>query len=190
VDIGLPGVGDWVVLRDEPGPDRTATVDRLLARRTVFTRGAPGLQVRTQVVAANVDLVFVVCGLNADLNIRRSERYLARIWASGAQPSVILNKADVCEDAAGRLAEVESRCPGVPLHVTSALRAEGRAAIRASIRDGQTAAFVGSSGAGKSTLINGLLGEDRMATGEVRAGDCRGRHVTTHRQLALLPGGW
>jgi ribosome biogenesis GTPase / thiamine phosphate phosphatase len=188
-DAGVPGVGDWVVLKDEPGPDRTTTIDHLLARRTVFTRGAAGPQARAQVIAANVDLVFVVCGLDSDFNVRRIERYLARIWASGAQPAVILNKADVCEDTAGRLAEVESHCPGVPLYVTSGLRAEGLAGIRGSIRDGLTAAFVGSSGAGKSTLVNALLGEARMPTGEVRAGDGRGRHVTTHRQLVLLPGG-
>jgi len=140
-------------------------------------------------VAANVDLVFVVCGLDADYNLRRIERYLARIWAGGAQPAVILNKSDIREDAAAMVSEVEARCPGVPVHAASALRSEGVAAIRGLIRPGLTAAFVGSSGAGKSTLVNALLGEERMATGEVRAGDGRGCHVTTHRQLVLLPGG-
>lgn len=186
---GLPGVGDWVVLKAEPGEDRTAIIDHLLARRTVFTRGAAGREARTQVVAANVDLVFVVCGLDADFNVRRIERYVARIWASGAQPSVILNKADVCEDSASSVAEVESRCPGVSVLATSALRAEGLGELRASIGHGITAAFVGSSGAGKSTLVNALVGEQRMPTGEVRERDGRGCHVTTHRQLVLLPGG-
>lgn len=186
---GLPGVGDWVVLKDAPEPDRTTIIDHVLARRTVFTRGAAGRESRSQVVAANVDLVFAVCGLDADFNVRRIERYLARIWASGAEPAVILNKADICEDTAVRVAEVESLCPGVPVHLTSALRLEGLAAIRAGIRDGMTAAFVGSSGAGKSTLVNALLGEERMPTGEVRARDGRGCHITTHRQLVLLPGG-
>jgi ribosome biogenesis GTPase / thiamine phosphate phosphatase len=188
-DAGLPSVGDWVVLKEPPGPNRTAAIEHLFARRTVFTRGDPGLPARAQVIAANVDLVFVVCGLDADFNVRRIERYLARIWASGAQPLVILNKADVCEDVDVRRGEVEIRCPGVPVYVTSALRAEGLAAIRERIRDGLTAAIVGSSGAGKSTLVNALLGEDRMPTGEVRASDGRGRHVTTLRQLVLLPGG-
>ncbi len=188
-DAGVPCVGDWVVLKAPPGPDHTSTIEQLLARRTVFTRGGPGSQVSTQIIAANVDLVFVVCGLDADFNLRRIERYLARIWASGAQPLVILNKADACEDVAARRVEVESRCGGVPIYVTSALRSEGLVAIRESIRDGLTAAFVGSSGAGKSTLINALLGEDRMLTGEVRPRDGRGRHTTTHRQLVLLPGG-
>ena len=185
----LPGVGDWVVVKDDPGPDRTAMIEGVLERRTVFTRGAAGRQARAQVVAANVDLVFAVCGLDADFNVRRIERYLARIWASGAQPSVILNKADICEDTATPVAEVKGHCPGVPVHVTSALRSEGIMSVRACIRHGMTVALVGSSGAGKSTLVNALLGEDRMLTGEVRARDGRGCHVTTHRQLVLLPGG-
>ncbi len=188
-DKELPSVGDWVVLKDAPGPDRTTIIDRVLARRTVFTRGAAGRQGRVQIVAANVDLVFAVCGLDADYNVRRIERYLARIWASGAQPAVILNKTDLCENAVARTAEVESHCPLVPVYLTSALRSEGLSMIRASIPDGSTAAFVGSSGAGKSTLINALLGEERMPTGEVRARDGRGCHVTTHRQLVMLPGG-
>lgn len=185
----LPAVGDWVALKGVPGPDRTAVIERVLARRTVFTRGAAGRTGRTQTVAANVDIVFAVCGLDADFNVRRIERYLARIWSSGAQPAVILNKTDLCENTAARLAEVESVCRAVPVHVTSALRSEGLAAVRARIPDGLTAAFVGSSGAGKSTLINALIGEERMPTGAVRARDGRGCHVTTHRQLVLLAGG-
>jgi ribosome biogenesis GTPase / thiamine phosphate phosphatase len=186
---GLPGVGDWVLLKTAPCPDHTTLIEHVLARRTAFTRAVAGRQVRSQVVAANVDMVFAVCGLDADFNTRRIERYLARIWASGAEPSVILNKADLCEDSAARVAEVGGSCPGVPVYLTSALRSEGLAVIRASIRDGVTAAFVGSSGAGKSTLVNAMLGEGRMPTGEVRARDGRGCHVTTHRQLVLLPGG-
>jgi ribosome biogenesis GTPase len=186
---GLPGVGDWVSLKAPPAPGSTSVIDRVLDRRTVFTRGAAGREARDQIVAANVDLVFVVCGLDADYNPRRIERYLARIRAGGAGPAVILNKTDVGEDAAARVSEVEARCPGVPVHAASALRSEGVEAIREHIRPGMTAALVGSSGAGKSTLVNALLGEDRMATGGVRDRDGRGRHVTTHRQLVLLPGG-
>ncbi|MBE0604318.1 MAG: GTPase RsgA, partial [Deltaproteobacteria bacterium] len=184
-----PGVGDWVSLKAPPAHGSTSVIERVLDRRTVFTRGAAGREARDQVVAANVDLVFVVCGLDADYNPRRIERYLARIRAGGARPAVILNKADLCGDEAARAAEVGSRCPGVPVHAVSALRSEGVAAIRERIRPGLTAALVGSSGAGKSTLVNALLGEDRMATGGVRASDGRGRHVTTRRQLVLLPGG-
>ncbi|MBI5905525.1 MAG: ribosome small subunit-dependent GTPase A [Deltaproteobacteria bacterium] len=188
-DAGAPGVGDWVVVKDAPGPNHTTVIERVLERRTVFTRGAAGREARAQVVAANVDLVFAVCGLDADFNVRRIERYLARIWASGAQPSVILNKADLCADPGARVAEVETHAVGVPVHVISALHSEGIEAVRACIHDGMTVALVGSSGAGKSTLVNALLGEERMRTGEVRAGDGRGCHVTTHRQLVLLPGG-
>lgn len=184
-----PGVGDWVLLTGVPKADVCSVIERVLTRRTVFTRGAAGPEVRAQVVAANVDLVFAVCGLDRDFNVRRIERYLARVWASGAQPAVVLNKADLCADAGGRVAEVESRCPGVAVHVTSAIRGDGIDAVRGCIRDGVTAAFVGSSGAGKSTLVNALLGEPRMPTGEVGAGDGRGRHVTTRRQLVLLPKG-
>ncbi len=188
-EAGAPGVGDWVVLKEAPGPDHTTAIERVLARRTVFTRGAAGREARAQVVAANVDLVFAVCGLDADFSVRRIERYLARIWASGAQPSVLLNKADLCADPEARVAEVEEHAAGVPVLVISALLAEGLDAVRAGIRDGMTVALVGSSGAGKSTLVNALLGEERMRTGEVSASDGRGRHVTTHRQLVLLPGG-
>ncbi|MBI4951223.1 MAG: ribosome small subunit-dependent GTPase A [Myxococcales bacterium] len=188
-DAGAPGVGDWVVVGDAPDREHTTVIERVLERRTVFARGAAGREARAQVVAANVDLVFAVCGLDADFNLRRIERYLARIWASGAEPRVILNKADVCDDLDGRVAEVERHCCAVPIHVTSALRAEGIEAVRACLRDGTTAALVGSSGAGKSTLVNALLGERRMRTGEVRASDGRGCHVTTHRQLVLVPSG-
>jgi ribosome biogenesis GTPase / thiamine phosphate phosphatase len=188
-DAGAPGVGDWVVVKDAPRQDCTTVIERVLDRRTVFTRGAAGREARVQVVAANVDLVFAVCGLDADFNVRRIQRYLARIWASGAEPAVILNKADLCDDLAGQISEVERHCPGVPVHVTSALHAEGIEAVRACIRGGTTVALVGSSGAGKSTLVNALVGEERMRTGEVRASDGRGCHVTTHRQLVLLRGG-
>jgi len=188
-DAEPPGVGDWVGVNHAPGPDRTAIIERVLERRTVFTRGAAGREARAQVVAANVDLVFVVCGLDADFNVRRIERYLARIGASGAQPSVILNKADVCADPWQRVAKVERHVVGVPVQVISALRSEGIEEVRAGIRAGMTVALVGSSGAGKSTLVNALLGEARMRTGEVRTSDGRGCHVTPHRQLVLLPGG-
>jgi ribosome biogenesis GTPase len=186
---GPPGVGDWVVVDRAPGADRTVIIERVLERRTAFTRGAAGREARVQIVAANVDLVFAVCGLDADFSVRRIERYLARIWASGARPAVILNKADVCADPWRRVAEVERHVAGVAVHVISALRAEGLEEVRASIHAGVTVALVGSSGAGKSTLVNALLGEERMRTGEVRASDGRGCHVTTHRQLVLLPGG-
>ncbi len=186
-DEEYPGVGDWVVLRSQPGPGNTTIIDNVLNRRTVFLRGAAGPEARAQVVAANVDLVFAVCGLDANYNVRRIERYVARIWASGAQPVVVLNKGDVCGHADERVSEVESHCPGVQVLVTSALHSGGLDAIRGLVPPGITAALVGSSGVGKSTLVNALTGEQLMATGEIRAHDGRGRHVTTHRQLVQLP---
>jgi ribosome biogenesis GTPase / thiamine phosphate phosphatase len=188
-DEALPGVGDWVALDAPPGPDRTSLIQRVLERRTVFLRGTAGRQARAQVVAANVDVVFVVCGLDADFNPRRIERYLARVWASGAQPSIVLTKLDLCPDVFAHVRQVERLCPGVPVHAISAPVGQGLEPVRAQIGPGITAALVGSSGAGKSTLVNALLGEQLMATGAVRASDGRGCHVTTHRQLVLLPSG-
>ncbi len=185
----FPGVGDWVTLKSPPGPGQTSIIESVLDRRTVFIRGAAGRQVHGQVVAANIDIVFAVCGLDSDYNLRRIERYLARIWASGAQPVVILNKADICENIDERIAEVEAVCFGVEVLVTSAIRSEGLEEIRPYILPGVTAAFVGSSGAGKSTLINALLGEERMATKKVSARDGRGCHTTTHRQLIAVSQG-
>jgi ribosome biogenesis GTPase len=184
-----PGVGDWVALDASPGPERTAVIQRLLPRRTSFIRGAAGRKASAQIVAANVDIVFVVCGLDEDFNVRRIERYVARVWASGALPMVILSKADVVDDARARVAEVAANAPGVAVLAISALRGDGLPELGAHLSPGRTVALLGSSGAGKSTLVNALLGEERMATGAVRASDGRGRHVTTHRQLVLLPGG-
>lgn len=185
----FPGVGDWVALDTAPGPDQTAVIQRIFDRRTVFTRGAAGRETRDQVVAANVDLVFVVCGLDADFNLRRIERYVARVWASGALPVVVLSKADLVEDHEARAGEVRARTPGVEVLATSALRGDGLMELRARIAPGSTAALVGSSGAGKSTLVNALSGEETMTTAAVRSRDGRGCHTTTHRQLMLLPGG-
>jgi ribosome biogenesis GTPase len=188
-DQELPGVGDWVALDAAPGPDRTAIIQRVFDRRTVFVRGAAGRKARAQVIAANVDVVFVVCGLDEDFNLRRIERYIARVRSSGAQPVVVLSKSDLVEDAAARVGEVEASAPGASVHAISALRDEGLAAVRAHVAPGSTVALVGSSGAGKSTLVNVLLGEERMATGAVRPSDGRGRHVTSHGQLVRLPDG-
>jgi ribosome biogenesis GTPase len=183
----LPCVGDWVILKTTPNADHIAIIERVLARRTVFTRSAAGRQTRIQAVAANIDRVFVVSGLDADFNINRIERYLARIWASGAAPCVVLNKADLADGGATYAAAVGKRFPGVPVAMTSALQHDGVEALRGSIGEDETAAFVGSSGVGKSSLINALIGENRMATGQVRDSDGRGCHVTTHRQLIALP---
>lgn len=185
----LPATGDWVALDAAPHPDRPAIIQRVFARRTVFLRGAAGRQSRAQCVAANIDRIFVVCGLDGDFNLRRIERYLIRIRAGGAEPVVVLTKADLTADAAARVAEVAARCPGFATLAVSAPTGDGLAAVRAQINMGMTVALVGSSGAGKSTLVNALIGEEIMPTREVRARDDRGCHTTTHRQLILLPGG-
>jgi ribosome biogenesis GTPase len=185
--VGLPAVGDWVVLRAPQTPDVTCVIERVLDRRTLFTRGAAGREAKVQVVAANVDLVFVVTALDRDFNLRRLERYVARIGASGAEPLLLLNKADLCEESAQRQAEVEARFPSLTVCSISALRGRGLEALTALLRPGLTVALVGSSGAGKSTLVNALAGQDLMLTGEAPRG--MGNHITTHRQLVLLPGG-
>jgi len=186
-EAALPVAGDWVALAGEPSAGSAVTIERVFARRTSFTRAASGREARVQVVAANVDRVLVVCGLDADFSLRRIERYLARVWASGAAPVVVLTKADLCEVPEARAAEVEAHCLGAQVLATSAPRGDGVEAVRALVGRGQTAALVGSSGAGKSTLANALLGEARMATAEVRRSDGTGRHTTVHRQLLRLP---
>ena len=188
-DEALPGVGDWVVLQVPESPTDTALIRGVLERRTVFTRGAAGREARAQVIAANVDQVLVVLGLDSGVNLHTIDRYLARVWAGGAEPRVILNKADLFAGAAASAAEIEARCPAVRVHCVSALHAEGLEKVSADIRQGCTVALVGPSGAGKSTLANALLGESRLATGAVQPGTGRGRHTTTRRELVLLPGG-
>ncbi len=185
---GHPAVGDWVCA--DLRPDGTATLHHVLPRRTKFSRKeASGVSDRTreQVVAANVDTVFLVTALGRDLNPRRLERYLAMAWESGAQPAVVLTKADLHPDHAADLDAVEAVAFGVPIHVTSAVSGEGLEALAPYLGRGQTVAFLGSSGVGKSTLINSLTGTE-LATQEIRA-DGRGRHTTTRRELVPLAGG-
>jgi ribosome biogenesis GTPase len=184
----LPAVGDWVAIRVRAA-ERRATIHAILPRRGRFSRKAAGDETREQVLAANVDTVFLVTGLDGDYNPRRIERYLVTAWDSGADPVVLLSKADLCEDVPARVAEIEGVAPGVPVHAVSSLRREGLDAVRGYIRTGRTVALLGSSGAGKSTLINALLGEERLRTREVRESDSRGRHTTTRRELIPLPGG-
>jgi ribosome biogenesis GTPase / thiamine phosphate phosphatase len=182
----LPAVGDWVAA----SPSEPALVHAVLPRRTKFSRMAATDHGQTieQVVAANVDVVFLVAGLDGDLNVRRLERYLALGWESGAEPVVVLTKADLCADADSATLEVESVAVGVPVHAVSNLTGDGVEELRGYFAPGRTVAALGSSGVGKSSLVNRLADEELMATGEVRA-DGRGRHTTTNRQLLLLPGG-
>ncbi len=184
----LPAVGDWVALRPH-GDGHLAVIDAVLPRRSAFTRRAAGNVSEAQVVAANVDFVLLVSGLDGDFNPRRVERYVTLAWESGATPVVILNKSDLCTDIPSRIAEVESVAPGVDTIAVSAVSGEGLDALRALMKPGRTLALLGSSGVGKSTLVNALLGEGRQRTSAVREDDSRGRHTTTYRELILAPGG-
>lgn len=183
----LPAVGDWVALRYAPG-DALAIIHAVLPRQTKFSRKVAGEETDEQVLAANVDVFFLVTALNQDLNIRRIERYVAIGWDSGAVPVVILTKADLHDDIAGALAEVRAAAPGIDVHVTSDVTGEGFERLREHLSGNKTVAALGSSGVGKSTLINRLKGDDALKTQEVRE-DGKGRHTTSHRQLVILPGG-
>lgn len=184
----LPVTGDWVALRPRSSEGR-ATIHAVLSRRSVFSRKAAGAVTEEQVVAANADSVFLVCGLDRDFNLRRIERALVLAAESDAEPVVVLNKADLCADPGARMADVRGVAPAVAVHAVSAVTGEGLAGLARYLAAGRTAALVGSSGVGKSTLVNRLLGTDAQATGEVRAHDGRGRHITTRRELIPLAGG-
>ncbi len=183
----LPAVGDWVAF-DQPS-GHAAVIHVVLPRRTKLSRKVAGRRATEQVVAANVDTVFLVMGLDGDFNLRRIERLLITAWESGARPVVVLNKADLVEDVEDRRRAVAASAPGACVVATSCLTGRGLDELSSYLAPGETVALIGSSGAGKSSLINRLLGHDELRTGAVRDGDDRGRHTTTHRQVVALPGG-
>ena len=187
-EAGHPAAGDWVALSISDGEDK-ATLHAVLPRRTAFVRRAADSVQTLQVIAANIDVVFVVTSMNADLNPRRLERFLAAAWQSGARPVVVLTKADLSERAEAQAAEIAALAAGCPVVVVSVRQGLGLGGLMEHVKPGETCVLIGSSGVGKSTLVNALLGEERMATKDIRAGDSRGRHTTSHRQLVLLPGG-
>jgi len=183
----LPAVGDFVAVRlNDSGP---SVIETVLPRRTAITRRAAAERSEDQVIAANIDTIFVMAGLDHDFNIRRIERYLAAVWEGGASPVVLLNKADLCQDVGKQIGDLRAVAIGVDVHVVSALTAAGVDGLAGYWREGVTVGFVGSSGVGKSTLLNCLLGRDAQTTAAVRVNDSRGRHTTTHRELFVLPGG-
>ena len=182
-----PVVGDWVAL--SPATTATGMIEAVLNRSSLILRKAPGRGSRQQGIAANIDTIFVMMSLNRDYNLRRLERYLILAWDSGARPVIVLSKADLCPDPAGKIAEAEEVALGVPVAAVSCLTGQGLSRLDPYLEKQKTIAFVGSSGVGKSTLINRLLGEDVIPTQEIRSGDDRGRHTTTHRELFLLPAG-
>lgn len=183
-----PVVGDWVAM--EPSGDDQALIHAVLPRRSAFVRKVAGEASEVQVAAANIDTVFLVSGLDGDLNLRRIERYATAAWDSGASPVILLNKADLRTDLPSVTSEVELVAPGVPVVAVSAIAGGNLDALRPYLVPRKTVALLGSSGVGKSTLINRLLGEERFRTAPVSdAEGGRGRHTTTTRELVRLPGG-
>jgi ribosome biogenesis GTPase / thiamine phosphate phosphatase len=182
-----PAVGDWVSVSGEP--EHGMLIREVLPRRTQIARKVAGRRVAAQVLAANVDSLFLVMGMDGDYNPRRLERYLAQAWESGARVAVLLNKADICEDAEARRMEICRIATGADVLCISAATGAGISQLDSYLESGQTIVLLGSSGVGKSTLVNRLLERDEQATSPVRAGDSRGRHTTTARQLFFLPGG-
>ncbi len=186
----FPAIGDWVALRVIEG-EQKARIQAILPRKSCFSRKEAGTVTREQIIAANVDVLFIVTGLDRDFNVRRLERYLLLASDSGATPVVVLNKADLCEndELSDKLGQARAVAPGTPVLPISALTGMGLESLFLYLEKGQTGALAGSSGVGKSALINALLEDEQQVVGEVRASDGRGKHTTTHRELFILPSG-
>ena len=180
-----PAVGDWVVMEDS-----APIILQVLERKTKVSRKRPGKDLREQVLAANIDVLLIVSGLDHDFNPRRIERYLVLANESGAQPVILLNKVDLCADPESMIAEIRQLSPATTVLALSALSGSGLDALPTLLAPGQTAALIGSSGVGKSTILNRLLAEEVQPTHPVRAADSRGRHTTTSRAMFVMPGGW
>lgn len=182
---GFPGVGDWVVASIA----ERFIIHTVVPRRTAFVRKVAGAVTEAQVVAANVDTVFVVQAMNRDFNLRRLERYLALAWESGANPVIVLNKMDLSSDSDTILERALTVAMGVPVHGVSAERGIGIEELETYLSSNRTGVFLGASGVGKSTLVNAICGKIVQQTASTRSGDDRGRHTTTHRQLIVTPRG-
>lgn len=184
----FPAVGDWVAVTIRPNEGR-ATIHNILPRKSKFSRKAAGTNTREQIVAANIDTVFIVNSLNKDFNLRRIERYLLLAWESGANPVIVLSKSDLCDDVEEKLAEVEAIAIGVPVHAVSSYSAAGLDDLRKHFKEGHTIALLGSSGVGKSSIINYFLGGEVQRVQELRTDGQKGKHTSTHREMFILPDG-
>jgi len=184
----FPAVGDWVIIDRTNGYSGNAVIHGILPRKSKFSRKIAGNQLDEQIIAVNIDTVFICMSFNSDFNIRRLERYITMAWESGAMPVILLTKADLCDEIDEKLSQVEAASIGIDVHVISAIENIGMNEICQYIKRGETLAFLGSSGVGKSTIINSLLGEERQSTKEVRNDD-KGKHTTTTREMFLLNSG-
>ena len=186
----LPAVGDWVAIAPSKA-EGSAIIHAVLPRRSRFARHQAGPLTEQQILAANIDVAFLVSGLDGGRNFHLPtvRRYVTLAWESGAVPVILLNKCDLCADPAARVAEVEAVTPGVPVHAVSALLSQGIDELRRYLGVGKTAVFLGRSGVGKSMLINRLLGRDLLPIADVRESDREGRHTTTWREMILLESG-
>ncbi|GAB6181930.1 ribosome small subunit-dependent GTPase A [Desulfotomaculum defluvii] len=188
VNSDYPVVGDWVMVDRVNDWNGHAIIHHILRRKSVFERRAAGTSKQGQIVAANIDTVFICMSLNNNFNLRRLERYLSIAWDSMATPVVVLTKVDLCEDLSQKLSEVNAVAIGVDILVTTSIKDDGYTILYKYIDKGKTVAFIGSSGVGKSTLINRMMGKEILATNAIGEDD-KGRHTTTHRQLIALPNG-
>jgi ribosome biogenesis GTPase / thiamine phosphate phosphatase len=184
----FPAVGDWVVIKTRAS-EQCATIHAILPRTSKFSRKVAGSTIEEQIIATNVDTVFLVSGLDGDLNLRRIERYLILAWESCVNPVILLNKTDLCPNLEQCLMEVEKIAMGVPIVMLSAMQQQGMELLQTYLQPGKTIVLLGSSGVGKSTITNQLKGEMVQTVQSVRLGDDRGKHTTTHRQLIMLPSG-
>lgn len=184
-----PKVGDWVVIDKNKVNSGNTVIYDILPRKSKFSRKEAGQVIEEQIIAVNIDTIFICMSLNEDFNIRRLERYLTMVWNNGINPVVILTKSDLSDDIESKIIEVENVAFGVDIIVTSAKDNKGLDDLYKYVNKGKTVAFLGSSGVGKSTLVNHLLKEEKLKTQEIREDDDKGKHTTTHRELVLLPEG-
>lgn len=182
----FPAVGDWVALQYID--NSSSIIKGILPRNNVISRKVAGSKMEEQIIASNIDKIFITMSLNNDFNIRRIERYINIAWDSGAKPVIILTKSDTCKDIKSKIRELEEVAIGVDIITVSSLTGEGIEEVKSNVKLGESIVFIGSSGVGKSTLINKIIGKDIQVTSETGEND-KGRHTTTHRELLILPSG-